>query len=155
MGRTDAVLAMECHPGTPALLGQIPLYPRVMETSDSGQPIVVADPESSAARAMTAIAKRVGEQAGVPAKILNLAGAEMLRIREVADEFGKLLGKAAKFGGVEAGDALLSNAQEAYRLFGKPRVSAKQVINWVAEWVKRGGETLEKPTHFEARDGRF
>src|SRR5512133_2304988 len=49
------------------LLGQIPLYPRVMETGDSGQPIVVADPESSAARAMATIAKRVAEQVGVPA----------------------------------------------------------------------------------------
>jgi len=49
------------------LLGQIPLYPRVMETGDSGQPIVVADPESSAARAMAKIALRVGEQAGAPA----------------------------------------------------------------------------------------
>jgi ATP-binding protein involved in chromosome partitioning len=49
------------------LLGQIPLYPRVMETGDSGQPIVVADPESSAARAMAMIARRVGEQVGVPA----------------------------------------------------------------------------------------
>jgi ATP-binding protein involved in chromosome partitioning len=49
------------------LLGQIPLYPRVMETGDSGQPIVVADPESSAARAMAKIAQRVGEQAGAAA----------------------------------------------------------------------------------------
>jgi ATP-binding protein involved in chromosome partitioning len=49
------------------LLGQIPLYPRVMETGDSGQPIVVADPQSSAARAMSAIAQRIGEQVGVPA----------------------------------------------------------------------------------------
>src|SRR2546423_9958714 len=51
------------------------------------------------------------EQAGVPAKIFNLAGPEILRIADVAEEFGKLLGKAVKFGGVEAGDALLSNAQ--------------------------------------------
>jgi len=49
------------------LLGQIPLYPRVMETGDAGTPIVVADPESSAARAMSAIAQRIGERAGVPA----------------------------------------------------------------------------------------
>jgi MinD-like ATPase involved in chromosome partitioning or flagellar assembly len=38
-----------------------------METGDSGQPIVVADPESSAARAMAKIAQRVGEQAGAAA----------------------------------------------------------------------------------------
>jgi len=95
------------------------------------------------------------EQAATPAKILNLAGPEVLRIRDVAEEFGKLLGKAVKFSGVEASDALLSNAQEAYRLFGQPRVEAKQVMRWVADWVKRGGETLDKPTHFEARDGKF
>jgi ATP-binding protein involved in chromosome partitioning len=49
------------------LLGQIPLYPGVMETGDSGQPIVVADPQSSAARALSAIAQRIGEQVGAPA----------------------------------------------------------------------------------------
>jgi nucleoside-diphosphate-sugar epimerase len=95
------------------------------------------------------------EQAATPAKIVNLGGPEVLRIREVAEEFGKLLGKAVKFSGVEAEDALLSNAQEAYRLFGKPRIGATQVIRWVADWVKRGGATLDKPTHFEARDGKF
>jgi len=43
------------------LLGQIPLYPRVLEGADRGAPIVVADAESSAARALTAIANRVVE----------------------------------------------------------------------------------------------
>ena len=41
------------------LLGQVPLQPRVMEGADRGEPIVVADPSSSAARALTAIAERV------------------------------------------------------------------------------------------------
>jgi ATP-binding protein involved in chromosome partitioning len=41
------------------LLGQIPLYPRVLEGGDSGAPIVSADPASSAARALTDIANRV------------------------------------------------------------------------------------------------
>jgi ATP-binding protein involved in chromosome partitioning len=41
------------------LLGQIPLYPRVMEGGDRGEPIVVADPQSSAARALTAFAEKV------------------------------------------------------------------------------------------------
>ena len=49
------------------LLGQIPLYPRVMESGDSGQPIVVADPQSSAARALSTIAQRIGERVGAPA----------------------------------------------------------------------------------------
>jgi len=34
-------------------------------------------------------------------------------------------------------------------------VSAVEVVEWVAEWIRRGGESLDKPTHFEARDGRF
>jgi len=41
------------------LLGQIPLHPRVMEGADRGEPIVVADPESAAARALFAVAERV------------------------------------------------------------------------------------------------
>ena len=41
------------------LLGQVPLYPRVMEGADRGEPIVVAEPQSSAAKALTAIAERV------------------------------------------------------------------------------------------------
>jgi ATP-binding protein involved in chromosome partitioning len=46
------------------LLGQIPLYPKVLEAADHGQPIVVADPESSASRALTSFADRVREAVG-------------------------------------------------------------------------------------------
>jgi ATP-binding protein involved in chromosome partitioning len=46
------------------LLGQIPLYPRVMEGGDRGAPIVQAEPESSAARALTQITARVTERVG-------------------------------------------------------------------------------------------
>jgi ATP-binding protein involved in chromosome partitioning len=50
------------------LLGQVPLYPRVMEGGDEGRPIVTADASSSAARALTAIAGRIAEAIGaVPA----------------------------------------------------------------------------------------
>src|SRR5262249_8800206 len=49
------------------LLGQIPLYPRVLEAGDRGQPIVVADPTSSAAKALTQIADRVREHVHAPA----------------------------------------------------------------------------------------
>jgi ATP-binding protein involved in chromosome partitioning len=43
------------------LLGQVPLYPRVMEGGDLGKPIVTADPSSSAAKALATIAARVAE----------------------------------------------------------------------------------------------
>ena len=43
------------------LLGQVPLNPRVMEGADRGEPVVVSDPESSAARALVSVAERVRE----------------------------------------------------------------------------------------------
>jgi len=46
------------------LLGQIPLDPRVMAGGDAGAPIVVTQPESSAARALVAVAERVSERLG-------------------------------------------------------------------------------------------
>ncbi len=44
------------------LLGQIPLYPRVLQGGDEGRPIVEADPASSAAKALVAIAGRLKER---------------------------------------------------------------------------------------------
>src|SRR5207302_1196207 len=41
------------------LLGQVPLYPPIMTGGDGGVPITVADPASSAAKAMVAISTRV------------------------------------------------------------------------------------------------
>jgi ATP-binding protein involved in chromosome partitioning len=43
------------------LLAQIPLYPRVLEAADQGQPIVVADPASPAAKALAGLAERLAE----------------------------------------------------------------------------------------------
>ncbi len=102
-----------------------------------------------------AMALQTFEHVSSPAQVFNLAGPELLKVREVAEEFGKLLGKTPKFVGAEAPDALLSNAQKTHGLFGRPRIGAKLVMKWVADWVKRGGTTLDKPTHFEARDGKF
>jgi ATP-binding protein involved in chromosome partitioning len=41
------------------LLSEVPLYPRVMEGGDSGRPIVIAEPESSAAKVLTDLAVSV------------------------------------------------------------------------------------------------
>src|SRR5262249_33208527 len=93
--------------------------------------------------------------ASVPPLVVNLAGPELLSVRRVADQFGKLLGRTAAFRGAETADALLSNGQVGHRLFGHPRVSAAQMVRWIADWVARGGATFGKPTYFEVRDGKF
>ena len=90
-----------------------------------------------------------------PPFIINVAGPELLSVRRIAEQFGERWRKPAHFAGVESGDALLSNAQKAFQLFGRPRVDAEQLMTWIAAWVARGGETLAKPTHFEERAGRF
>ncbi len=94
-------------------------------------------------------------QAAFPPTILNVTGPELLSVREVGEQFGKLMGKRVKFKGAESPTALLNNAQQAFRLFGKPRISAPQMIRWTADWIMRGQPTLNKPTHFESRGGSF
>ncbi len=48
------------------LLGEVPLYPPVLEGADRGAPIVVSDPGSSAARKLTEIALAVVAELGAP-----------------------------------------------------------------------------------------
>jgi len=95
------------------------------------------------------------EQAGSPAKIINVTGREILSVREVASKFGIQFGVDVRFTGVEAETALLNNAQMAHRMYGPPRVSIDQVITWIAAWLKEEGRVLGKPTHFEVRDGKY
>jgi nucleoside-diphosphate-sugar epimerase len=93
--------------------------------------------------------------AAAPPVVLNIAGGEVLSVRRLAGQFGERLGRPARYEGVEAPDALLSDARRAIALFGPPRVSVDQMIAWIADWTRRGGVTLGKPTHFEERTGRF
>jgi nucleoside-diphosphate-sugar epimerase len=102
-----------------------------------------------------AMTLRCFDHAASPPLALNLTGPEVLNVRETCEKLGKLLGREPVFIGAEAPTALLSNAGRALSLFGRPRVTADQLLGWVAAWVLRGGPTLDKPTHFEARDGRF
>jgi len=93
--------------------------------------------------------------ASIPPRIFNVSGAEKLRIREVCRSVRENHERDAQIAGVEAPDALLNDASASYPLLGAPHVDSDQMIQWIADWVMRGGESLDKPTHFEARDGRF
>ncbi len=90
-----------------------------------------------------------------PAAVLNLTGPEVVSIRQAAVRLGQFLGKTPQFSGVEAPDALLSNARRSIELLGPPEVPLDTLLGWIAAWIRRGGRLLGKPTHFEARDGRF
>jgi nucleoside-diphosphate-sugar epimerase len=90
-----------------------------------------------------------------PPLVVNIAGPELLSVRRLAEQFGALLGQPVAFQGGELPDSLLSNGQLGHRLFGYPRVGIAQLVGWTADWLRRGGETLDKPTHFDVRDGKF
>ena len=93
--------------------------------------------------------------AASPPFILNVTGPETLSIRAVANRFAELFQREAKIVGREAPTAWLNNASKAHRLFGLPSVGAEQLIEWTAQWIRRGGPMLGKPTHFEVRNGKF
>jgi nucleoside-diphosphate-sugar epimerase len=90
-----------------------------------------------------------------PPGVLNVTGPEIVPVRWIAQQFGSRFGIEPVFQGTEADTALLSNAARCHRLFGRPAVKVEQMVEWVADWIRKGGATLAKPTHFETRDGRF
>ena len=90
-----------------------------------------------------------------PASAINITGPEKVSIRWLAGEFGQRFGKKPSFIGREAPSAWLIDTPQAMKLFGAPRVPLAQMIEWVADWVSRGGESLGRPTHFDTRDGRY
>jgi nucleoside-diphosphate-sugar epimerase len=100
-------------------------------------------------------ALRAFAHAAIPPCVLNLAGPEILSVYRLGEQFGSLLDKPVSFRGKESADAFLSNSQGAVRLFGYPRVGVRQMMEWIAAWLKAGGASLGKPTHYEVRDGNF
>ncbi len=90
-----------------------------------------------------------------PAKFLNITGPDTLSVRDVAMEFSKLFKAKPEFVNEEAKTALLNNSEQAFQLFGRPKVSTGQIIRWIADWINEGGEMLGKPTHYEVRDGKY
>jgi len=90
-----------------------------------------------------------------PPCIINVTGPETVSIRWLAERFGEGFGKKPIFVNEEEDTALLSNAGKAHQLFGYPKVSLCQMIDWQIEWLKSGGEVLNKPTHFQEREGEY
>jgi nucleoside-diphosphate-sugar epimerase len=87
--------------------------------------------------------------------IVNVAGREVPCVEDLAIALGRRLGKTPVFTGQLAPDALLSNSSRMRELLGDPLLPVEMLLDWVAEWVQRGGRLLGKPTNFERRDGQF
>ena len=89
-----------------------------------------------------------------PTSGLNVSGPP-IRIRDVASGLAQRLGVTPNFSGSEAPTAWLIDTREAQRLFGGPSVALPMLLDWTADWVASGRASLGKPTHYEARDGKY
>jgi nucleoside-diphosphate-sugar epimerase len=89
-----------------------------------------------------------------PTAPLNVSGPK-ISIRDVARALGQRLGIEPQLTGQEAPTAWLVDCTQAFEMFGPPQVSLDTMLDWTADWVRRGGDSLGKPTHYEARDGKY
>jgi len=101
------------------------------------------------------IAIRALNHCSVPAKMVNVTGPETVSIKWLGVQFGNIFGQEPVFINTEESTALLSNAGVSNDLFGYPKVLLNQMIELIAEWVNQGGKTINKPTHFQERQGKF
>lgn len=123
----------------------------------SGAPVDLRVPAFNAIwqRDANSYALRSLELCDSPPRILNVTGAEILLVREVAEWFASRFGRPCRFEGEEGPTALLSDASECHALLGPPGIPAPRLMEMVASWMEAGGDLLDKPTHFEVADGRF
>ena len=100
-------------------------------------------------------ALRALELSGSPANVLNVTGPEIGSVEQTALQFGRLFGKSVTFKGTPGNACYLSNSARMCRTFGYPNVSLDQMIFWQADWIRSGGISIGKPTHFEVNNGKF
>lgn len=106
-------------------------------------------------RDANAIALRALERCASPPLVLNVTGRPAQAIRTLAARFGNAFGIEPRLEGAEGDTALLSDALRCEELFGVPPTGIDEMIRRVADWVAEGGRSLQLPTHFQEREGRF
>lgn len=90
-----------------------------------------------------------------PPTVLNVTSPDRISFRKVAEIFGKLLGKTPQIEGKEQETTCLANATKMVKVLGKPTVDLDTMLHWISHWIKNGGPSLNKPTHFEIRNGNY
>lgn len=93
--------------------------------------------------------------AASPPAILNVAGPEVIGVRDLAARIGRRLGKEPRFTSQEAATALLSDSSLCVERFGPPTTSLDAMVAQIVDWVAAGKAVLNKPTKYDIRDGKF
>jgi len=90
-----------------------------------------------------------------PAAILNVTGPDTIGVRRLAEQIGRELGREPRFVSQETKTALLSDASRCSSTFGRPQMTVEEMVSAIARWVASGKKTLNKPTKYDVRDGKF
>ena len=86
---------------------------------------------------------------------MNITGGETLLVKEIATRFAALMDKQPVIEGVPSDTALLSDASLSTEKFGAPKMPIERIIQLISHWVMNGKPVLDKPTHYDARNGSF
>lgn len=93
--------------------------------------------------------------ASTPPFVVNVTGTETLSVRALAQELGDRLGRTPTIAGREAPDALLADTTRMREVLGYPHVPIGTLLDWTAQWLRDAGPLLDRPTHFETRNGSY
>ena len=93
--------------------------------------------------------------AASPPARFNLCQPQVYSLRSVAVELGEHMQAAPLFADSEASTALIGDPSRICQALGRPGTRFVQILKWTADWVRKGGRNLNKPTHFEVRDGVY
>jgi nucleoside-diphosphate-sugar epimerase len=93
--------------------------------------------------------------AASPPTTWNLCRPEIFSVRAVATQFGELFGRAPQFKGSESPTSYVCDSRALCARLGDPSTPLALMMRWIADWVRRKGYTLGKPTGFTVRDGRY
>jgi nucleoside-diphosphate-sugar epimerase len=122
-----------------------------------GKPIPIATAYASVIWQGDSNAQILGSLAHctTPTSPLNVGGAEHMSVRMAAHEFGRRFNKTPIFEGKESEYGWYNTTLAAQRLFGYPTVPLARMIDWTADWVANDRLSINKPTHYEEREGSF
>jgi len=102
-----------------------------------------------------AVALRCLAQATTPTTPINVTGPETIEVRWLAGEFGKCWAKTPSLPAIRRRPGWLNDSRRMVKEFGSPFRAARQDDRVDGRLARPRHGTINKPTHYEVRDGQY